>query len=530
MQNLKTRTQAHEFYGQFLSKAKKEGGIPAMKKASAMLGANDLFYLLVYVLDRVDVDCDWLFARCREVQLAPNGYIDLWAREHYKSTIITYALTIQDIINDVNLRIAIFSVTRGEAVKFGSEIKKTCENNPKLYELWPDVFWQEPLKETRKLSAAWSDEKGLTFKRTAIFKENTLECWGLDAMPTGRHYPIRVYDDIITERHVTNPEQIKKSMEGWRLSANLGSAALIKHYKGTNIRRIIGTRYHQNDPYGQILREKIAVPRIYPATDNGKDSGKPVFFTSEFLHTRRQDNGPYQFACQYLQNPQADEAQGFNPSWNVHWKGRKWDHLNRYLLCDPAGERKRSQDHDPDYTVMLVIGLGEDQNYYLIDGVRDRMNLTQRTKQLFRLQRKYTPLKTGYEKYGKDSDIEHIEYVMEREHYRFPITPVGGRMPKLDRIRKLIPPWESGRIYLPLTCPFMDYEKKQRDLTQELKDDELLTFPVGSHDDILDCFARILDPEFGAEFPMTKTAQHHSKFTDRAKTDYDIWDNIQLYG
>jgi len=525
MQEITTRDQAHEFYGQILARAKKEGAA-AQKKIAGMLGANDLFYLLVYVLDRDDVDCDWLFARCREVQRNPNGYIDLWAREHYKSTIITYALTIQDIINDVNTRIAIFSVTRTEAIKFGSEIKKTCENNTKLYDLWPDVFWKDPLKETRKKSVAWSDEKGLTFKRNAVYKENTLECWGLDAMPTGRHYPIRIYDDIITERHVTNPEQIKKSMEGWRLSANLGSAAPIKHYKETNIRRIIGTRYHQNDPYGQILKENIATPRIHTATDNDREDGKPVFFTPELLADRRRDNGPYQFACQYLQNPSADEAQGFNPAWNTHWNARKWSHLNRYLLCDPAGEKKRSQGHDPDYTVMLVIGLGEDKNYYLIDGIRDRMNLTQRTEALFRLHRQYNPIKTGYEKYGKDSDIEHIEYVMETEHYRFQITQLGGSMPKLDRIRKLIPPWESGRIYLPFTCPFIDCEKKQRDLVQELKDDELLTFPVGSHDDILDCFARILDPELGAEFPRSKTERYHLKHTQRAKTEYDVFANI----
>jgi len=487
-----------------------------------MLGANDLFYLLVYVLDRQDVDCDWLFDRCREVQLEPNGCLDLWSREHRKSTIITYALTLQDIINDVEVRIGLFSLTKKESKKFGRLIKESNENNPKLHELWPDVFWEDPQKDTRKLGKLWSLDEGLHFKRKGVYAEATLEFWGLDAMPTGRHFQIRIYDDIITERHCTNPEMIQKAMEGWQLSTNLGSDQPVKHYDEVNIRRIIGTRYHTNDPYGQILRQNIAKLRIYPGTDTGKADGKPLFFSYDLMAEKRKEMGPHVFASQILQNPQADEVQGFLLSWVIHWKGREWNHLNRYLLCDPAGEKKKEND----YTVMLVIGLGEDQNYYLIDGVRDRMNLTQRTEQLFRLQRMYTPLKTGYEKYGKDSDIEHIEYVMEREHYRFHVTPVGGNMPKNDRIRKLIPPWESGRIYLPLTCPFIDYEKKQRDLTQELKDDELLTFPVGSHDDILDCFARILDPEFGAEFPRTKTEQHHSKFTQRAKTDYDIWDNV----
>ena len=59
---------------------------------------NDLFYLLVIVCKRQDINHDWLFARCREVELTPNGHLDLWAREHYKSTIITFGLSIQDVL------------------------------------------------------------------------------------------------------------------------------------------------------------------------------------------------------------------------------------------------------------------------------------------------------------------------------------------------------------------------------------------------------------------------------------------------
>ncbi|HRT88306.1 MAG TPA: hypothetical protein P5296_16990, partial [Anaerohalosphaeraceae bacterium] len=175
--------------------------------------------------------------------------------------------------------------------------------------------------------------------------------------------------------------------------------------------------------------------------------------------------------------------------------------LNLYLLCDPAGEKKREND----YTVMLVMALGQDENYYLVDGLRDRLNLTERTEKLMHFHRKYRPVRTGYEKYGKDSDIEHIKDEQDRQNYRFEIVPLGGSMPKFDRIRTLVPIFENGRMFIPNFLYFIDYEGKQRDLVSEFINDEYSAFPVSLHDDILDCMARIRDPLLKAQFPEKVT-------------------------
>jgi len=95
----------------------------------------------VYTLNRPDANNDWVFDRCREVQQNPNGYIDLWAREHYKSTIITFALTIQDILNFPERTNCIISFNNPIARTFMRHIMRELETNIALRRAHEDVLY-----------------------------------------------------------------------------------------------------------------------------------------------------------------------------------------------------------------------------------------------------------------------------------------------------------------------------------------------------------------------------------------------------
>src|SRR5678810_1078841 len=105
-------------------KAAEKYGADYVRDVEARIGRLDLFLLLLRQLRRPDLNKDWSFNRCREVQANPNGYLDLWARDHYKSTIITFGQTIRDILNDPEITISFFSHTRPIAKGFLKQVMR----------------------------------------------------------------------------------------------------------------------------------------------------------------------------------------------------------------------------------------------------------------------------------------------------------------------------------------------------------------------------------------------------------------------
>jgi hypothetical protein len=82
------------------------------------MGQHDLWFLLYYLLHRRHLDTDFHFDRCTEIRKNPNNNLDLWFRESGKSELLTFGLVIQDILNDPNITIGIFSHTRPIAKGF----------------------------------------------------------------------------------------------------------------------------------------------------------------------------------------------------------------------------------------------------------------------------------------------------------------------------------------------------------------------------------------------------------------------------
>jgi len=144
---------------------------------------------------------------------------------------------------------------------------------------------------------------------------------------------------------------------------------------------------------------------------------------------------------------------------------------------------------------------------------------------LMKLHRKWNrafgkPPKVGVEQYGMMTDAFFIKQRQGQDNYRFPITELGGTMRKEDRVRMLVTPFSEGRVYLPKSLPYQTLAGERLDLVRELIA-EYDTFPLGRHDDIMDAFARILDPKMNAIFPMVRDDVEVYRAGQAHSGDYD---------
>src|SRR5262249_11793933 len=298
--------------------------------------------------------------------LDPDGYIDLWARFHYKSTIITFAGIIQEVICDPEITTAIFSVTKPIAQGFLSQIKNELEQNEMLKQVYNDVLWTNPRQKTSEgRPARWGLTRGLCVKRKSNPKEATIEAHGLvDGQPTSRHFRLHVYDDVVTQDYLSE-EQIRKTTERWEMADNLGSHEGVRKW-------MPGTRYHFADTCGIVMDRGSLKPRIHPATHDGTLNGKPVFISQERWDQLKNDQRST-VSAQMLLNPIAGNEATFSSLWL-----KPYDVipavLNVYILVDPSmGVTERS-----DRSAIPVIGVDQGGNKYLLDGVCHRMKLSER--------------------------------------------------------------------------------------------------------------------------------------------------------
>lgn len=471
---------------------KKEGNEKKVFDILRSFISEDIFFFLYFIADIPAINNKWLYERCVEVQKTRNqDSLDVWSREHFKSTIISFALIVQDILKNPEERIGIGSHTRPSAKKFLRRIKNLFETNKMLRIVFPDII---PAKFDNKIQ--WSEDEGLTLLRKGTYQEPSIKAFGMDSLPTGDHYTILLLDDIENEHTISTPEQTQKSKDLYGSSLHLTSNPYVK--------RVVGTIYSQFGLMQELLETEgnFGVKRYYPgevevADSTGKKTLVPVYWDKKTVEKKRREHGIWDYSCQVLLKPIPEEEQTFKLSYIKYYDEVPF--VYNYLLVDPADSKSKKSD----YSAYWIIGTSASRKYYILDGYRGKLNLSERWQKILYYYEIYHFKKVGYEKYGKDSDIQYFEAERSKMGLSFPIVPLSGYKDKISNIKGLQPLFENGDILFPHTIMYKNDRGESKNLIHDFISEEFSKFPFSmKHDDMLDALRRISDRDMRFTFPV----------------------------
>lgn len=414
-----------------------------------------------------------------------NNLLLLMPRGTFKSSVVTIGFSLQFILNDANCRILIDSETYGKARAFMMEIKGHLEMNDKYRAVFKAIHGKFPNEAKAKNDLLWNTEEINIAARTRWRKEPTFSCGAIDRTRNGMHYDLIICDDLHSETNVTNKDQIDKVIDHWKLAYSL--------LDPNRPMVIIGTRWHELDLYQKILdderdRFNILVKRAINADGSLLF---PEVLDQAFLDRTKKTQGTSMFYKQYMNEPVDDDNATFKRSYIVRipWNEVQDRPINWFLSIDPSYEGEYS-----DYAALVVAGMDYMRNIYVRHIVRRKMTYSDIINSIFDLHNRFKVRKILLETVATQKSIMYeLLNEQKRRGYWLPIEEIRSRdHTKEERIRGLAPLYEFGHIYHIKECPELDEMEY-----------ELLRFPTGKHDDIIDALASVL--EFATAPPATRT-------------------------
>lgn len=418
-----------------------------------------------------------------EFSSGKNLLLLLLPRGTFKSSVVTVSFTLQYILNEPNARILIDSETFSKSKAFLREIQDHLITNDKYREVFKSIHGMYPF-DKRSNAKLWTDSEIILPCRNRPLKEPTISCAGIDVTKNGMHYDLVIGDDLHSEKNVTNTEQITQVIDHYKLVFSLldpGKPLII-----------IGTRWHELDLYGHIIDFEKEDFNILKKSAYNPDGSLffPEVLNEEALDKIRKRQGASIFSKQYLNEPVSDENATFKREYikRIPWEQVVGRPINWYWLVDPSYTDPRGSGQYSDFAAFVLCGMDYQRDLYVRYVIRQKMTYSQIIDTMFQMNSdpRFKDIRNPkwlLEVIGTKSLSYELSNEQRRRNTWLNVQEIKSRQDsKEERIRGLAPFYESGHIFHIQECPQLE----------ELEI-ELLQFPTGRHDDIIDDLANVLE-------------------------------------
>ncbi len=303
------------------------------------LGRENLYYLCKVILGYDKLVPHVHMPMCEFADtVKANRRLKLMPRTHFKTTIWTIALSIQDIIKDCNVTILIVADTGTNASRFMREIQQHFEMNELFRWLYPELI---PPNFTK---ATWSQTE-MIVPRTKVRREPTVDAIGAMGGIESRHYDIIRPDDLVTEKC------IHSDVEMDNLNTWAGGLESLLNSEKTGLIDFTGSRKKKGDLYEvQTKRysDGFETQDIGPhASQAGElvtfwrrdiEEGQPIFpeQNSMAFLMRLKKFDPQRYHAQYANSPKGTGLNTYNDEALRFWR---WSDDRRTIICAHEGEQ-----------------------------------------------------------------------------------------------------------------------------------------------------------------------------------------------
>jgi len=289
--------------------------------------------------------------------------------------------------------------------------------------------------------------------------------------------------DLNTQNLCPTKEDVEQAI-GWH---RLAPPLLVDPLKSQII--VIGTRWFQedliswirtNEPrykiYSRACREKNGIP------DEGGEITYPERFSENVLDELKTSLGPYFFSCLYMNKPVRTGDMIFQPEWIDYYETEPVHlRLAVFTSIDLAGDPEKNKgktDYQVIHTTAKDMNTGK---IYILDYWRKKSSPGELVDALFDRVKRFRPLKVKLEGGGYQGSVEYwIRERMVKENFFFNLDIyTKGRTSKNMFIMGLQPLFSNHMILL------------RRSMFELVN--ELLSFPIGANDDLIDSLAMHLD-------------------------------------
>lgn len=388
-------------------------------------------------------------------------------RSFAKSTIVCVFYPIYCSMFKLRKDIVIISASETLSIEWLRKIKTQFTQNEALIALYMAIYGKMPE------SGKWAEN------HIILSNGVNIRAKGAEAQIRGYRPDLFICDDIETDEGVRSEDR-RKHLKEWFNKAVMGtldpSGQLV----------IIGTILHYLSLLNNCIEEsgdwgwKV---RMYQAYKNGvQEPGNELWvekWSHDALQARKAEIGSFAFSSEYMNNPVPEDAAAFKEEYIKYYEELPLSAC--VMVFDPA----YTEGALSDYKVCSIIAKDGVGNRYLVDYVRTHAPMGDYENQSINLYKRYKPMRVGVPTGSEKSFYNSITarfyasgmYPEFCEIKNTAIAASGQNVRKKEQriVASLQGLFQAGRYYI-------------RKAHQEAKE-ELLTFPSGKHDDLIDTMA-----------------------------------------